>query len=58
MRFVIQKSSDGQFYWFLRGANGEIMCTSETMRSKQSCKDAIASIRAGAAGADLVDMTE
>lgn len=58
MRFVIQRSKDGQYYWFVRGANGEIMATSETMRSKQSCKDAIAAIRAGAAGAQVLDMTE
>lgn len=58
MRFVIAKSSDGQFYWYLRGANGEIMCQSETMKAKQSCQTAIASVKASAGTAQVIDITE
>jgi uncharacterized protein YegP (UPF0339 family) len=57
MRFVIYKSSNGQFYYVVKGANGETMVTSETMVSKASCESAIASIKAGAATASVVDMS-
>ena len=44
MKFEIRKSDDGQFYYVLIGANGETMLTSETMTTKQNCKNAIDSI--------------
>lgn len=43
-KFEIRKSDDGQFYYVLIGANGEIMLTSETMTQKHSVKDSIESI--------------
>ncbi|WP_022850692.1 YegP family protein [Limisalsivibrio acetivorans] len=44
-KFVIQNSIDGQVYFVLKAANGEVILNSETYRSKQSCKDGIESVR-------------
>jgi uncharacterized protein YegP (UPF0339 family) len=57
MRFVIYKNTSGQFWWVVKGANGEIMATSEMMTRKQSCEDAIDVVKKGAASAIVVDMT-
>lgn len=57
MRFEIRRSANGQFYWVIVGGNGEVMAQSETMVAKASCQSAIASVKAGAAGASVVDRT-
>ena len=46
--FQIRVSKDGQFYFVLKAANGEIIATSEMYESKQSCLKGIASVRANA----------
>jgi hypothetical protein len=55
MRFEIRRSSNGQFYWLIVGANGEIMAQSETMTAKASCQSAIARVKASAATAPITD---
>jgi uncharacterized protein YegP (UPF0339 family) len=57
MRFVIRKNAAGEYWWILKGANGETMATSETMTRKQSCKDAIAAVKKDASSAGEDDAT-
>lgn len=49
MTFEIKNTREGSwakgFYYVLKGKNGEIMLTSEMMKSKQSCKKSIRSIK-------------
>lgn len=47
-KFVIKKSSDGQFRFNLKAANGEIILTSELYKAKASALKGIASIRKNA----------
>ena len=43
-KYVIKKSTNGQFYWVLNAVNGEpILKSSETYVSKQGCQTSIAS---------------
>jgi uncharacterized protein YegP (UPF0339 family) len=53
MKYVIKKSTDGQYYYTVTGANGEIMLTSETMTAKHNCLKAIERLRDEARDADL-----
>jgi uncharacterized protein YegP (UPF0339 family) len=57
MYFVIRKNKAGKFWWRAVGDNNEIMAASELMESKQACKDAIATVQAEAAGAQVIDKT-
>jgi uncharacterized protein YegP (UPF0339 family) len=54
MRFEICRSTNNRFYWVIVGANGEVMAQSETMVAKASSESAIRSVKAGAAGAQVV----
>jgi len=44
-RFELSKSSDGQFRFVLRAANGETILTSELYTSKSSAQNGIASVQ-------------
>lgn len=55
--YYIRKASDGQFYFVLKAANGEIIATSEMYKSKQSAEGGIASVKANANG-PTYDMTK
>jgi uncharacterized protein len=57
MRFVVKKSSNGQFRFNLVASNGQIIASSETYTRKESALDTIKSIQAGAAGARVDDET-
>jgi uncharacterized protein YegP (UPF0339 family) len=54
MKFVVQKTSNGQFRFNLVASNGQVVDTSESYQRKQSALDTIASIQksAGSAGVD------
>ncbi len=54
--FVIYKASNGQYYYVLKGGNGEILMTSETFIRKQSAHDGIAAVKRVAPNATVVDM--
>jgi uncharacterized protein YegP (UPF0339 family) len=54
--YFIYKASNGQYYFYLRAVNGQILVTSETYTTKESAKTAIASVKANAA-AGVYDMT-
>jgi uncharacterized protein len=47
--FEIKKSKDGQFYFHLKAANGEIILRSETYTEKASAKNGIESVKKNAA---------
>ena len=57
MKFVIKKSSDGQFRFTLVASNGQVVATSETYSRKASAMSTIASIQKNAAGATVDDQT-
>lgn len=56
MKYVIKKSEDGQYYYTVTGANGEVMLTSETMTAKHNCIKAIERLREEAHSADIDDV--
>jgi len=56
--FAIRKSSDGQYYFYLRAENMEIIATSEMYTTKAAAKVGIASVQKNAPIAPTVDMTE
>ena len=58
MKFVVRKNKGGEFYYQVVGGNGEVMAVSEGMSRKQSCLDAIESIKKNASGADVVDKSD
>jgi uncharacterized protein YegP (UPF0339 family) len=47
-KFVIQKSSNNQFYFNLKAANGEIILTSEMYTTKGSAQNGIDSVKTNA----------
>jgi uncharacterized protein len=56
-KFVIKKTSDGQYRFNLKAGNGEIIATSESYTTKAAAENGIASVRANAADATVVDET-
>lgn len=56
-RYVLKKSSDGQFYFVLKAANVETIATSERYTTKSSAKDGIESVRTNATTRDVTDET-
>jgi uncharacterized protein YegP (UPF0339 family) len=56
-KFELKKASSGQFHFNLKAGNGEIIATSEMYNSKESAKNGIASVKANAADAEVVDLT-
>jgi uncharacterized protein YegP (UPF0339 family) len=56
-KFVIEKSSNGQYKFDLKAGNGEIIASSELYTTKASAQNGIASVKTNAAGADVVDET-
>ena len=57
MKFVIRKTSNGQFRFNLVAGNGQTVATSETYTRKASLMDTIESIKGGAGGASVDDQT-
>ncbi len=56
--YAIRKSKDGQFYFYLRAENMEIIATSEMYTTKASAKRGIESVRKNAPTDIVIDMTE
>lgn len=46
-QFEILPSTNGQYYWRFKAANGEILCHSETYVSKQGAENGIRSLIQG-----------
>lgn len=57
-KFEILPSSDGQFFVNLVAPNGEILNTSETLKTKQACITNIEAVKNYAAEAVVFDTTE
>lgn len=53
-KFVI-KQSDAGFHFVLKAANGEVVATSQVYTSKEACQKGIASVKANAAEAEVVE---
>ena len=47
-KYQIRKSTNGQFYFNLKAANGQVILTSELYKAKSSAQDGIASVRVNA----------
>jgi len=57
MKFKIQKSKNGQYFFCLFSRNGEVIATSEMYISKQSCIKGIKAVRRAAFFACIKDTT-
>lgn len=57
MKFVVKKTSHGQFRFNLVSSNGQIVATSESYTRKASAMDTIASIQKSAGAAAIEDET-
>jgi uncharacterized protein YegP (UPF0339 family) len=55
-KFQTFKGKDNQWYFRLRAANGEIVCSSEGYTSKQSCEKGIQAIKKLAAEAPIEEL--
>jgi uncharacterized protein YegP (UPF0339 family) len=57
MKFVVRKTSSGQFRFNLVASNGQVVATSESYQRKQSALDTIASIQKNAGSASVDDQS-
>ncbi len=55
-KFQVFKGKDGQFYFRLKAANGEVICSSEGYTTKQSCLNGIQAVKAVAAEAPVEEL--
>lgn len=55
-KFEIFKGSNGNYYFRLKAANGEIIATSEGYTTKQAAKDGIAAVKRLAPTALIIDL--
>jgi uncharacterized protein YegP (UPF0339 family) len=56
-KFVVKKTSNGQFRFNLKAGNGEVIATSESYTTKAAALKGIESVKANAAGAAVEDET-
>jgi uncharacterized protein YegP (UPF0339 family) len=57
VKFVVNKTSNGQFRFNLVASNGQVVATSESYTRKASALDTIASIQKNAGSASIDDET-
>jgi uncharacterized protein YegP (UPF0339 family) len=57
MKFVVKKTSNGQFRFNLVASNGQVVATSESYTRKASALETIESIKKNAGSASLDDET-
>ena len=55
--FEIFDGQRGGYYWHLKSTNGEILCHSEILTTKQNALNGIASVKRIAADAPVYDRT-
>ncbi len=55
--FEVFKATNGNFYWRLKAANGEILCHSEGYTVKQNAFNGIDAVKRIAVGATVKDLT-
>ena len=51
-KFVLSKGKDGQNYFVLKAANGEIILQSEGYKARNSCEQGIDCVRSNSANSD------
>jgi uncharacterized protein YegP (UPF0339 family) len=56
-KFEIYKDKRGEFRWRLRADNNQIIASGEGYKSKDGCKNGIASVKKNAPKAEIVDQT-
>lgn len=56
-KFVVKKTSNGQFRFNLKAGNGEVIATSESYTTKAAALKGIESVKSNAAGAAVEDET-
>jgi uncharacterized protein YegP (UPF0339 family) len=56
-KFVVKKTSNGQFRFNLKAGNGEVIATSESYTTKAAALKGVESVKANAAGAAVEDET-
>lgn len=57
-KFEISKDKSGKFRFHLKAANGEIIAASQAYDTKAGVEKGIASVKANASAAKIVDMTQ
>ena len=58
MKFVVKKTSNGEFRFNMVATNGQVVATSESYKQKGSALNTIASIQKNAGGASVDDQTD
>jgi len=58
MKFIVKKTSNGQFRFNLVASNGQTVATSETYTRKSSALETIESIKKNTGAATIDDETE
>src|SRR5690606_17262038 len=56
-KYIIRKTSNGQYWWVLKATNGNTLITSETYTTKQSCQGGIASSKVSIADSNFKRLT-
>ena len=57
MKFVVKKTSNGEFRFNMVATNGQVVATSESYKQKASALNTIASIQKNAGGATIDDQS-
>jgi uncharacterized protein YegP (UPF0339 family) len=57
-KFEIYKDAAEKFRFRLKAANGEVIASGEAYESKDGCENGIASVKANAPIAEIVDLTQ
>ncbi|MFF5288348.1 YegP family protein [Paractinoplanes globisporus] len=57
MKFVVKKTSNGEFRFNMVATNGQVVATSESYKQKASALSTISSIQKNAGGATVDDET-
>jgi uncharacterized protein YegP (UPF0339 family) len=58
VKFVVKKTSNGEYRFNLVASNGQVVATSESYKRKTSALDTIASIQKNAGAATVDDATD
>jgi len=56
-KYIIRKTSNGQYWWVLKAPNGETLLTSETYTTKQNCQNGITSSKVSVAESNFRRLT-
>jgi len=56
-KYIIRRATNSQYYWVLNASNGQVLITSETYTTKDSCKGGIASSKINVYDSNFVRKT-